>query len=568
MINENKIFLIFIFVIAYLQWGLFADFQHIPGPVFGGDLYRERGFVQHILNGEPYWQDPYFAGELEFYPPIGYVLAAKTVQMTGWDVETVLNYFPIPVFILTALSYYYLGQVFFNKTFALLLVGVVATFQLVIPKHTLGIAMAFSVLSLAFYAANLKVFSRKKQILSGLFLGLTGLTHYSAFLITAMILSIGALLEIAYRIKTEKKISVLSEFANKLVIIVIMGLAMASFFIYPLYVKYGLATPNQTQIYSLFNPYAHGIEWVIGQFWNTLFPDNILRWLFGAMAVLGIWACTVQRKKQEQRTALFWMIAVIIGTSHYVITIPLFRTSVVPPHLWAGMNIPFSLMIIFGLRTLTKTLELKTGKPQLTYLAGFAVLIILPLIYQQYTNYNADRWVQYGKTMDPSTQAFYDVGKWIMQNTGTNEVFLAHDESSFAINALTGRKLVMVRRTHASPYVDVDKRYADSFVMLYGTNKTKISELMKEYNVKYLYADRFMMDTPMATAAKYADYLRQHGVNFTVGKSRYDPASTDTPLYDVVAVQGMPQAILNLSTEVQQFAAGQQMYAMIYKFEQ
>ena len=507
MIDKKKILIIFIIAIAYVQWGLLADFQHIPGPVFGGDLYRERGFVQHILNGEPYWQDPYFKDELEFYPPFGYLLAAKIVQLTGIDVETVLNYFPIPVFILTAIAYYYLGQVFFSQTLALILVGIITTFQLVIPKHTLGIAMAFSVFSLAFYTSNLKEPSRKKQILSGLFLGLTGLTHYSAFLITTMILAIGTLLELSYRIKTEKNpVSIIEEFANKLAIIIIFGIILASFFVYPLYTKYKLATPNQTQIYSLFNPYAHGIEWVISQFWNTLFPDNMIRWLFGAMAVLGIWACMVQRNKQEQRTALFWMLAVIIGTSHYVITIPLFGTSVVPPHLWAGINIPFSLMIVFGLKTATKTLEAKTGKTQLAYLAAFALLIIIPLIYQQYNNYNNDQWVKYGRMMDAGTQAFYNVGSWILRNTGTDQVFLAHDESSFAINALTGRKLVMVRRTHASPYVDVDKRYADAFVMLYGTNKTKISELMKEYKVKYLYADRFMMDTPMVTSAKYAEW--------------------------------------------------------------
>ena len=564
----DKYLLVFVIVMSIALWSLFAEFKHIPGPVFGGDLYRERGFVQHILNGEPYSVDPYFKGNLEFYPPLGYVLAAKIVQVTGWDVEWVLNHFPVVVFVLQSVAFYVLGQVLFqDKAFALALVGVVSTIHFVAPKHTYGIAMALAVFCLAYHASNIQLPSRRKQVVAGVFLGLAGLTHYSAFLIAAMVLSIGTVCEVVYRVVSERKFFVVvKEVVNNHVLTAVIGLVLASFFLYPLYVQYHFATPNKTQIYSLFDPYAHGIKWVIGQFWSTLFPASFLRKVFGVLTIFGMVLAWKMRARVEYRTALFWLVALLVGTAHFVITIPLWNTSIVPPHLYGGIYIPVAVLTVLGLKSLTKTLSRYANKSVHFMLVGFGVLIILPLVSQQYSAYQVDHWVQYGKTMDPAMSTMYRVKDWILAPSTTNDVFLAHDESSFAINALTGRKLVTVRRTHASPYVDVDKRYADAFVMLYGTNTTKIKELMKEYGVTHLYVDQFLVGTPMVTSVEYADYARQHGVNFTTGKSRYDPASTDTPLYDVIIVQGQPQTILNLSTGQQAFSVGNQLFAVIYSF--
>lgn len=561
--SVDKLFIIFLIVIAFLQWSLFADFQHIPGPLYGGDLYRERGFVQHILNGESYSEDPYFSGELEFYPPFGYVLAAKIVQWFSVDVEWVLSHFPIVVFVLVSCALYLLGYVFFQKKeYALLLVGVFTSMHFVMPKHTLGLGMGFTIFSLFFYVRNAKNPSWKNQAGCGIFLGLAGLTHYSAFLVASAMLAISTLLEMIYLWKIEGKLPWQTVF--RVWLSVVIALTLSSVFLYPLYDKYSLATPNETQIYSLFNPYAHGLEWVFSQVWNVFFSGG-LRSVLGIFAVIGLLFCIIKCNVLENRMMVWFFLSVIIAVSHFIVTIPLFDKSVVPPHLFGGMPIAFSLLVVVSIKLLSAVFEKKTGQKREWFLLVVGVVIVF-LIYQQYNAYNVDQWVRYGRTMDPGTAAAYQIGDWILENTQNSDVFLAHDESSFALNVLTGRKLVMVRRTHASPYVDVDKRYADGFVMLYGSNETRIRELLNEYNVKYLYVDRFIVDTPMVTSIKFSDYLRQQGVEFQTGKSRYDPASTDTPLYDVVAVQGLPKKILNISTSQQRFMVGGQPFAVIYGF--
>ena len=82
------------------------------------------------------------------------------------------------------------------------------------------------------------------------------------------------------------------------------------------------------------------------------------------------------------------------------------------------------------------------------------------------------------------------------------------------INAVSGRKVVLVRRTHASPYVDVDKRYADGLVMLYGENNMMRAELLEKYSVDYLYVDFYLTNYPMIVNLGFKDYLEENGIVF------------------------------------------------------
>jgi hypothetical protein len=65
-------------------------------------------------------------------------------------------------------------------------------------------------------------------------------------------------------------------------------------------------------------------------------------------------------------------------------------------------------------------------------------------------------------------------------------VFITDNEDAFMMNALSGRKAVSYRRTHTSPYADLDQRNIDEAVILYGSNDTERSRLLQKYDVKYV----------------------------------------------------------------------------------
>ncbi len=88
-----------------------------------------------------------------------------------------------------------------------------------------------------------------------------------------------------------------------------------------------------------------------------------------------------------------------------------------------------------------------------------------------------------------------DVKEWIEKNTDINDVILTSNEVGFALNGLTGRKGINFRRAHSGSYVDVDSRYLDAAIILYGNNSEDIKKLLKKYDVKYVYWEYYWVNS-------------------------------------------------------------------------
>ncbi len=557
-----------IIIFAIIQIYLFSQLVHIASPVYGGDLYRERGFIQYILNGNKYWTDPYFQGELEFYPPLGYLLGAFIVKITGLSVDSVINFFPIAITAALTISFYALGNAIFKRKDLAFILALIAMMQNLFPvKHTYGLSVIFAVLFLAQFFKLETDSSNKTKIKTGIFLGAAALSHYQPFLYTSVMTGITILLETAYRIKTQKTpIKTIKETVNKYFLTFFVAILIAMIFFAPLIVKYQMKTPNRTQEYSQFDTNKNGFGWLASTIANQFIQTtSIPQFLLGIIAIGGVLFCVLNTNKIEQRYTLFLLIGMIISGGHYLITKPLLNAWIVPSHMLAGLFIPIAIIITWGTKFFSAITEKKIHCKGKYFTLVFILLVILPISNSYVTNYNNDRWTQYGRQMDPSTQALYDFGNWALSATTKDEVFLANDESAFAISALSARHVVAVRRTHASPYADVDKRYADAIVMLYGNNFATTKELLRKYFVKYIFFDQYLLTQPMITSTKHADYLKQNGVNFSVQNVRLDPAGVDTPVYESIVVMPQELKIVNITTPIKQFNAGTTPFAIIYK---
>ncbi|MBW2970696.1 hypothetical protein KY320_00895, partial [Candidatus Woesearchaeota archaeon] len=352
----------------------------------------------------------------------------------------------------------------------------------------------------------------------------------------------------------------------------VIGIVVAMLLIGPWIFVYHMKTLNQTQQYSLQNIDNTGLGWVLrlglGVFWQ---PVGVVPFIFGIVSLLGLIFCILNKKKMEQRYAIYWFAAALILAGHFLITKPLLNNWIVPIHLWSA-SIWIVGLVLFGFGI--KNIQLMLSKTGISQNIVFGVFVGLLLItsYQRYVAINNDQWIQYGRTMDAGMQVLLDIESWMLDNTGKDDVFLAHDESAFALNALSGRQVVAVRRTHASYYVDVDKRYADAMVMLYGNNKEKTVELLEDYSVDYVYIDAvFLLDPnrPMITTLEHKEYLQEYGVNYTVMNVRFDPSTTDAPSYDALVVFPQELKILayNLTKPVKQFVIGDQLYSAFFEVE-
>ncbi|MBN2142810.1 hypothetical protein JW711_05780, partial [Candidatus Woesearchaeota archaeon] len=105
--------IIIFFIIFY---GIYiAGYTQLPSPVYGGDLYRDRGFVQSIVAGSPFWEDAFYLHEFQYYGYIMPLMEAGIVMMTGIPIDRVVLSFPLLILIAAVWFWYLLGWELFQS---------------------------------------------------------------------------------------------------------------------------------------------------------------------------------------------------------------------------------------------------------------------------------------------------------------------------------------------------------------------------------------------------------------------------------------------------------------------
>ncbi len=573
---EDKIAASIILAVGIFLLILVSGFQHIPGPIYGGDFYMARGFTQAILNGQPVWNDPFYEGGYAYYGWLSYLLTAAVVRLTGMSLERVSVILPAFLHMAYLFACYLLGSALFkSKKYGLFFMLAAFAFKVVDMKISGHLAAIFMLLALYCFVRYEQVGrgepgSRKGYgLMMGLFMGLTALSHVNIFF-GLMVLVCGAIaFEYLSRLWRLSFTKTTLHFVRRYFFPFLIAIALAMLLIGPWIFYYHMKMLNPAQQYSTQDISKLGIGWVLNLVVAFFFRQGFLQLLVGLLLIFGLLFCILNRKQLEPKLALFWLISAIIGTAHFLITKPLLNTWSVPGYIWgASIWIVELALFVYAIKNIELTVLRIKGSPGARYAVyGIFLVLLIAIFATNLTNFNNDRWTKYGRTMDAGTQVMFDTGDWILANTEKDDVLLANDESSFALSAMSGRYVVMARRTHSNYYEDVDKRYADGIVMLYGSNKTKVEELLRQYNVKYLYLDSFLYSYPMITSTRFEQYLLENGVNFTIADVRLDPAGSDAPVYTSVIVPPQDVRILahNITEPVKQFLYEGQTHSIILK---
>ena len=131
---------------------------------------------------------------------------------------------------------------------------------------------------------------------------------------------------------------------------------------------------------------------------------------------------------------------------------------------------------------------------------------------------------------------------------------------------------MLTRRTHASYYVDIDKRIAEASVAMYGPNINNSIAILKEYNVKYLYLDQYIFQNPTRVRPEFKTYLQNNNVQFVETIDRYDIAqpmdrANTMPLL-IIPPQNITVGFMNLWTKVYDVQVGGQIVGQLYKLKE
>jgi len=176
-------------------------------------------------------------------------------------------------------------------------------------------------------------------------------------------------------------------------------------------------------------------------------------------------------------------------------------------------------------------------------------------------------------------KAYRDMNQYIQNNLTMFEnetTVTTHPDFGFFFNAMTGKNVMVDRITHASVFVDPDKRAADMAVVLYGVNRTKAKEIIEEYNLRYGFMERGSVEFKttclarwnetqysqkkdktisaywcMQTSPKYDQYLADNGIETITAYVRLAAGDKDVPLKKVLVIK--PYEIILKTKSIYQY---------------
>ncbi len=516
------------------------EFLQLPSPLFGGDMYYQLGAVYHVAYGD------WFGGtniheHMPVYLPL-YPIAVTFYSMGQLEpMEAMLQSAPLWSLISVLLFAFLLKKIVKDPAISVLgIFFIIRLFAFPILKYTefasMVIVPLFFIVFYNFFKDN-----RANMIYLGVVFGLMSIAHGTTFLYGGFMLG----LLFIYQLIWKRTFNLLP-----FVIVGLIGTMIAmTIWFDPIFVKHGKGL-LLNNIFPFPDFAKLGVQ--LDMLWAGL---SMSRSIAGILAFLGIYHIFKSRKVlegEEYSYLRFLLIATFIFIYSYFVTSPLLDFHTFPNYGLKMFIFPVLMLIgIVFARDWIKRNENadwltihKRLHPRFRHIALVCLsLCIIGGIAVSLPSWYEGTWKENARAMgfDDMTNK---IQAHLLENTNINDVILSNNELSFMLNGISGRKVVASRRSHNSPFLNYDQRQVDAAIMLYGKDEAKRVELLKKYNVSYLYFDVrwiqvefdpiMVLDNP-----EYSQKLTENGVNYSHQYSQLlDPAQRgwEYRRYDVFVV--------------------------------
>ncbi|MBI5002988.1 hypothetical protein HZC31_06385 [Candidatus Woesearchaeota archaeon] len=576
---------------------LFSSFNQFPSEYYGGDHYAHFASALKIYNTYNPFISAQYLGELQHYPWLTQFLIALVAKISFIDILTVGIYFPILILIATIIITYIFGKMYFeNKTWALIL-SLTWAVQLVPAFHPSEFAKQLMIPLLAIFALLLyqinKDIEKKKVLIAGIIFGLAGLQHLVTFIVAGILFFFILLQKIISGDFTAEK-----AVRKKWCLIFCVGIAIALLFWAPLLLKYQGNTLNDWQIYTS-ESVMPTEEAVRALFTDFVFGAGIrtTATIIFLIAFVGFIWYGVKNKETKIFIPLLLFVAALLGYIHPYLTYPTLGMSLGYYRFPIVLVFVKHLILITGLFYIWKQAEKRTEKQFskktttgifLLLFTGIAIFSFINII-EEYKS--SDRYA-YATEDSEKIKAYNALREYLDEKgmiTEEDVVITTHPDVGFFFNAMTGENVMTTRVTHGSPFVDHNKRTADMAVILFGTNRTKAKELMKEYQVTYAFLETQNIEFKalcnqrwnetvygkkedkttaaywcLQTDPMYNKYLEENGIETATAKVRLAAGDKDVPLKKVLVVE-QEDIVLKMEAVYQYFDKEGNLVVELYK---
>ena len=563
--------IIFILVIFGIKLG---QLEQLPGPPFGGDIYRDNGMILNIMEkGHPF-SSSYFNDAAAYYSWLPFIVVALLASLGIPLLKAHIFWLPLIEITISIFIFYYCSKYFFKDK---KLSAAAALFMASMGSLSFSPRLILPALLLLFITHFLKLMEEKKQgrsdIYAGITLGIISLVRFSEFFTMIIVASLFILFKFIFE-KNYSKEAIIN-YVKKYWRMYVFSVGITLLMLIPILIQHQFVVKNPVFEYGEHSFDVRGWGWMFTVMKNSVFNFSSLNsFIFSFLTLLGFISFFVVKKRKSLKPLLFFFFVPMVLSQHYHITKPLFNKWFLPDKFMVyGYLMP--VIIIFGISFILLLLRKYTGWSSVKKYSTLIVTVVVILLFlfsfdRRMETLDNDRWYEYGTTLNPQIEAYYQLGDWLRKNVGEDEVILAGDETSFMLNGISGKKVVSSRRTHVSYYVNIEQRVSDTAVMFYGNNNELRKELIEKYNIKYMYYDFYLQSQPMRTTVDNKEYLESNGVQVIPVKERLDIAYADAKVFDLVLIppQNISSELIEMVDPVLDVKVGNQQLGVLFKFKE
>lgn len=491
-----------ILLLVIINTMVVVPLESLPSPIYGGDYYHQLGYVAHALRGGNPFESSMYPDIIPHYMVTYTILAWLIGAPLGLDALTsVLTLsFLIPV------AGFILSYLFVRRLFGKAWIAAPAALMHVLiqnPLPNVKYTQFTGTVMVPLFLYTLLLFHERRTLWRaiglGVIFGVLGLSHTITFIGSSLLLAAYAV----WWLWRERRSSWgdLGQHLAIIMIPILLGSLIAMLWWFgPIFVYHGHAANAFSEWANPFNNPEYAMKFIWEVFRGIFFSFTSLQGaLWSVGTILGVLALALVKPSEQIRFLRFAAIAGFIIIFHYLITHTMFGFSFRPDYM--NGTILRSIFIpvwALGLLAIIGQIRPRLAKAQKGYLpyVAFGLLFILlsaaaaAKVEAKFEN----RWYANGRNAMPGQ--YLGVRDYLDENgIGVDAVVMTTKEVGFAFNAVTGRKLHLGRWSHSTPFLDLQERELAQAIILYGDDDAAREELLREWDIDYLYWDAYWIQS-------------------------------------------------------------------------
>ncbi len=518
LINHSLFFANLLFLLIFFFYNI-KSFKSLPSCLYGCDYYYQLGHIYHFYSGGAFMESSSIQGALPGYMPLYSFLVFLFGSILNLDPFHAQIYFSLVILFFSYLILYVFGLFLFEEKILANIFALLYVFPLnPVIKYTVFTKAILIPLVLLFL--YLIIFKKKNLFISlglGISTGLLGISHPVAFVGMVFILFYFFIFEILSKKFSKKDLKYYFVF-----LITSLPISLMYWF-KPLFVYHGKMKYDRLHMDSPdFGRFDVKIRFLKETFTSYLSMTSFLSLLKSVFIVLGLYYLFkkfFRSKKQSDniRFIFHFFIISLLLTFSYFITEPLLHQNLVN-HYLRDFYLSFSIIMIMtlGIKYSYSKLKFFLNKMRKFFInnknnkeefkfnllfkqANYFILIFLIFLISFLFNFintvkHDNFWKNAKKDIVPKYMKSLQF--YLLNSSNVDDVILTTKELGFAINSLTGRKLLTNRWAHQNnPYIDMPRRDLVAAIILYGNNTIDKLKLILKYNVSYIYWDYYWFNS-------------------------------------------------------------------------